>query len=620
MTMQQGGPAKLDHRCIVAYAFCVIFLSGWLPAVYADKERSLEDFAEVYVDQYFEPDESLVLSGEGKKKSQALANYALGRSLEAKGRPLEAVEAYRKVLENQPDRYFLARKTAYLLARSGQQSEALEVLEENIEKNPDEPFAHIALSEYLATYQANDPDAVKRSLSVAKEAVERFPEEPAVYEHLVKVYMTGNRRGEARQVIVDAAKSDNQDPEFWLRLGQLGGRVLSSQSNGPIADAALLNELFGKAHQYAGENWKVVETVGDFYHATRQFDNAISAYTEIVEESPDRLDVREKIARVYAGKGDTDKYVETLKEILEIDPQNVRAHKNIAKVYLTNKQFVEAIPHLRTALAITKGTAQEYGALGEMMIDNGEFDLAVEFLDESAYLFPEVPTFRLLMADALEKSERFEEATKQYKEAEKIAEEFEPQILGELFYFRYAAAHERAGNIETAGELFQRTLDLLAKNDPELQNADFAATVYNYLGYMWLENDMKIEEAGELIKTAAEMNPESGAIADSLGWFYFKQGDFEEARDELLRAEQLIEQADPVIYDHIGQVFHKLGENQSAVEYMKKAAEMDPENKEIGERLAEYTKLLEGEVTKPNSEKKEPESKDETEEAKEKAE
>ena len=202
MTMQQGGPAKLDHRCIVAYAFCVIFLSGWLPAVYADKERSLEDFAEVYVDQYFEPDESLVLSGEGKKKSQALANYALGRSLEAKGRPLEAVEAYRKVLENQPDRYFLARKTAYLLARSGQQSEALEVLEENIEKNPDEPFAHIALSEYLATYQANDPDAVKRSLSVAKEAVERFPEEPAVYEHLVKVYMTGNRRGEARQVIV----------------------------------------------------------------------------------------------------------------------------------------------------------------------------------------------------------------------------------------------------------------------------------------------------------------------------------------------------------------------------------------------------------------------------------
>lgn len=595
----------MEHRCIVAYGLGVfLFFSALTPDLFAEKERSLEDYAEVYVDQYFEPEARLLLSEEGKKKSDALANYALGRSLEAKGRPLEAVEAYRKVLENQPDRFFLARKTAYLLARAGQQSEALEVLEENLKRNPGQPFAHIALSEFLATYRANDPDAVKRSLAVARDAVKKFPGEPAVYEHLVKLYMTGNRRAEARQVIVDAVGNDSTDAEFWVRLGQLGGRVLAAQSVNPATDAELLNKIFAKAFQYSGDDWRSVEAVGDFYHATRQFENAIEAYAKIVANNPERLDIREKIARVYGGKGDTEMVIQTLKDILEIDPQNVRAHKQIAQIYLTTKQFVEAIPHLRTALAITKGTAQEYRALGELMIENGEFDLAAEFLEESAYLFPEVPTFRLLMADALEKSERFEEATKQYEKAEKVAREFQPEILGELFYFRYAAAHERAGNIDTAAKLFQKTMELLAKNDPEQQNTDFAATVYNYLGYMWLENDMKVEEAGELIKTASELNPESGAIADSLGWFYFVRGDYAEARDELLRAEQLIEEPDPVIFDHIGRAFYKLGEIQSATEYMKRAAEMDPENKEINDRFAQYAKELEKKDSKPGAAEK----------------
>ena len=102
---------------------------------------------------------------------------------------------------------------------------------------------------------------------------------------------------------------------------------------------------------------------------------------------------------------------------------------------------------------------------------------------------------------------------------------------------------------------------------------------------MWVENDMKIDEGGELIKTAAELDPESGAIADSLGWFYFKKGDFEKARDELLRAETLIEEQDAVIFDHIGQVFYQLGDAEKAIEYLEKAVTLEPEKTEYSDRL-----------------------------------
>ncbi|MEM6916005.1 MAG: tetratricopeptide repeat protein, partial [Verrucomicrobiota bacterium] len=155
-------------------------------------------------------------------------------------------------------------------------------------------------------------------------------------------------------------------------------------------------------------------------------------------------------------------------------------------------------------------------------------------------------------------------------------------------FFRYAAAHERSGEFDKAEELFRKTIEMIAKKAPEEQNQQFTATVYNYLGYMWLENDMNLDEAGELIKTAVDLDPESGAIADSLGWYFFKKSRFEDAKVELLRAEQLIEEPDPVIFDHIAQTFFMLGEREEALEYMRRAVEMDPENEEFTDHLKSY--------------------------------
>ena len=259
---------------------------------------------------------------------------------------------------------------------------------------------------------------------------------------------------------------------------------------------------------------------------------------------------------------------------------------------MRNEKFKEAIPHLRESLAITKGTATEYNALARMMIESDEFEAAVEFLKDAAYQFPDLPDFPYLMSFPLSTLERWDESVEQFEKTIELAGDEQPQMLNESFYFRYAAATERGGDLEKAAKLFRKTIELISKQDPEDQDKEFTATVYNYLGYMWVENDMKIDEAGELIKTAADLDPESGAIADSLGWFYFKKGRYEEAKTELLRAEQMIDTPDAVIFDHIGQVFEKLGEMDKAIEYMERAVELDPEKEEYSDRLAEYEKRV----------------------------
>ncbi|MDF1656094.1 MAG: tetratricopeptide repeat protein [Verrucomicrobiales bacterium] len=585
-TMQRGGLQLKAHRCIVAYGLSIFLLSV---TVAAKAELSLEDFAEININQYFEPKEELILSGEGKKKAQALAYYSVGRSHEAKGQLDEAIKSYRKVLENQPDQFFLARKTAYLLARNGSNDEALKLLEENLENNPNEPFSHIALSEYLVTYQSNEQSGRDRAFSVIEEAVDQFPDEPAVYEHLVKLYLMNNQREEARELIARAAARGNSDVRFWLRLGAVAVRAWPRLDNsGPDVQRQLVNDIYAKALKSAGNDMRAVETVGDYYHATRQFDPAIRAYVEVIGAMPDQLKVRLKLAHVYGAKGDEEKVIMTLKEILEIDPESSDTHKRLAQIYMSNEDYLAAIPHLRKSLEITKGTATEYGALARMMIESEEHEAAIEFMKDAAYLFPENPDFPFLLTFSLGRLERWEESIEEFKKTVELAGDEEAQILNESFFFRYAAAHERFGNIEEAEKLFQKTIEMISKKEPDEQNSQFAATVYNYLGYMWLENDMNLDEAGELIKTAVDLDPESGAIADSLGWYYFKRSRFEEAKAELLRAEQLIEESDPVIFDHIAQAFYMLGEREEALDYMRKAVEMDPENQEFKDRLKSY--------------------------------
>ncbi|NRB73552.1 MAG: tetratricopeptide repeat protein, partial [Verrucomicrobiales bacterium] len=230
--------------------FACLPSSGRLGAKQGD---ALEDFAEVYIDQYFEPDEDLLLSEAGKQKSRALAYYSRGRTFEGNGRMNEAIVAYKEVLAAQPDQHFLARKTAYLMARAGRNDEALKLLVDNLEANSEVPFPYIALSEYLATYQGNSPTGRARALDIIEDAARKFPNEPAVYDHLVRLLIAGNRRDDAKVVMEQAAARDNKDPKYWLAIGKIVGRAWPPRPNGPSKNSELVNQIYAKALSLAGE-------------------------------------------------------------------------------------------------------------------------------------------------------------------------------------------------------------------------------------------------------------------------------------------------------------------------------------------------------------------------------
>lgn len=76
------------------------------------------------------------------------------------------------------------------------------------------------------------------------------------------------------------------------------------------------------------------------------------------------------------------------------------------------------------------------------------------------------------------------------------------------------------------------------------------------------------------------MRPEDGAILDSVGWAYYRLGNYNEA---LIWLEKAIERmpGDPVINDHLGDVYFKLGRVLEARFQWSHARDLKPEEADL---------------------------------------
>ena len=82
--------------------------------------------------------------------------------------------------------------------------------------------------------------------------------------------------------------------------------------------------------------------------------------------------------------------------------------------------------------------------------------------------------------------------------------------------------------------------------------------VLNYLGYSWIDQGINLDEGMRMIKRAVEQRADDGYIVDSLGWAYYRIGNYEEAVKQLERAVEL-KPEDPTINDHLGDAYWKVG-------------------------------------------------------------
>jgi len=133
-----------------------------------------------------------------------------------------------------------------------------------------------------------------------------------------------------------------------------------------------------------------------------------------------------------------------------------------------------------------------------------------------------------------------------------------------LYYLR-AAAYDGAGQWPRAEADLQAALKL-RPDSPDL---------LNYLGYAWVDRGEHLKEALAMVQKAADEEPQSGAIVDSLGWAFYRLGDYRAAAAKLEEAVGL-EPADADVNDHLGDAYWRVGRKIEARFQWRRVLTLDP--------------------------------------------
>ena len=545
---------------------------------------------------YLKPAADLGLRVAGAHKADALSHFVEGMAFEENGEMDRALEVYRKVLNVDPGQAQLAARVAGLLIQQDDFPQAIDVLKDAIKANPNnaEPYQQLAFI-YLKYLKRTD-----QAIDYANRAIALNPENAEGYQRLVEIEVAAGQEKKALEVLDRAAKVRSNDPGFWMRLGKLYMAILFKSDSQPKPDELKrTNEIFKKAAEHAGDDPAVLKEIADYYAASQQLKEAIPLYLRVLELQPDDANAREKLATGFILTNQRGKAVEMLEQIIQEHPEKYQSYDLLAQVLddearslqranrleEAKAKFAKVAANYEQSLLINPNHPSTYLHLAELLLGpSRDADRAVKLLMEARRRFPGAPEIVYYLAIAQREAKQSQQAVATFEEALHEAQlDEDDEVINAKFYFNYGAAAEQAGLYEKAADLLRKSIALDPANSAE---------AYNYIGYMWADHNMHLDEAEAMIKRALESEPNNASYLDSLGWVEFRKGKFDQALSDLLRAAKTVERDDPVVFEHIGDTYLKLNRVREALDAWQKALALDPKNKTLADKIEATKKTI----------------------------
>jgi tetratricopeptide (TPR) repeat protein len=567
----------IDVVCCLVFCSSATYASAPTPRP-PGRVRSFEQVFGVDI-RSATPDQALTPNLE--QKAEAEAAYMEGVALEDEGDLEGAFDAYNNALRLDPGGDpALAVRMANEFAKRDDVPTGINILKDLAKARPDDADAFIGLANFYF-------DLLKKpalAVGYAEQAMRLSGTNLDVYESLFNIYVALHRRHDAEALLQRAQKIGGQTATFWLTLADLGIRLYSNEKSGfEATHAAVVAPFLKKAGELADDDPDIISKIGDAYVQINDVTAAIPFYLQAIELNKGNPDTRYKLAQSFLKTGHRNDAIHALEELLQANPLRLEAYEFLARLYQDGGNREQALASYQQAILIAPNDPENYLHAAEMQLELHKFDDAIAMLQDARRRFS-IPQITYALAISLSSAKRYSEALPVFEAALQEAKALnQTDVLDAGFYFNYGAAAEQSNLVDKAATLLRRSIDL----DPSK-----AAQAYNYLGYMWVDRNMNLEEAGSMIKRALEIEPNNGAYLDSLGWYYYRTGDFPHAVSALLRAVSLTKPEDPVVFEHTGDAYHALGNLGQAQLYWQKALHLDPNNQELATKLEQSkTKL-----------------------------
>ncbi len=469
----------------------------------------------------------------------------LGQLYTVKHQPEKAESEFKTAQAIEPESEDVVLNLARLYAESGDMQHAVKAIEA-IPVDGRTPKMEFTLG---ALYdQLKQP---KDAIAAYQRADDLEPGDLQTIDALAAALLSSDQLDEALKEYQALADADPENTEALVHIGEIQRRqhkyedalatILKARKIDPTSLDAGYNE--GLLLDILGRFDEAIQTYQEMVDATS---HANGAYKE--DEKSRRSFFLECLGGVYLEVNKTDLAIATYQKMIDMGGSYAtRGYQGQVDAYRDAHQFDKALAVSRKAVAADSQDHDLKLMLATELVDQDHPDeglaMAKTLLDGANP--DEQRGVWQALAQMNIRLRRWKDAEDALDKAEPLATKTDDRTY--VLFLRGEWA-ERQKHDDQAEQYFHQALSL----DPD------NAMTLNYLGYMWADKGIKLPEALKMIRQAVDSEPISGAYLDSLGWVYFKMGEYELAEDNLRQAVNR-DQTDPTVHMHLGDLYEKTG-------------------------------------------------------------
>ncbi|OQY22196.1 MAG: hypothetical protein B6I37_07585 [Desulfobacteraceae bacterium 4572_35.2] len=530
------------------------------------------------------------------------SDYIQARLLVADGEVDLAHVALERAIAGDPEEVYLYSAQASLYLDHDKSEQAYPLLMAALMKSPDDLTSQLLLADLL--HSRGSSEDVARAMTLFHRVLQQNPDMDKLYIHLTRLHLQGDDFAQATAILNQYLQ---RQPDALLGLMEFA-RLHRLQGEWLLAD-----EGYRKVITLYPEHRRAYVLLGQLLEQRKRIDEALDIYQQGREATGDHFYFDHLISTFLIQYQRNDEADIVLARLLANDPLDADALSKRGLIYFEAQKWSQAEAVFRLAVSrqpasqlyywlaysleqqqqwqesvgfyqrVEEPVALQYQALerlSQVYAQLGEYDLAATTLETllkhsgqgrlnaqpQAYL--QLALFYHYQQQKQQVLEAIQWGIKQYPKNASLA-------------FALGVYYQQYDELMLMEQAMRHTITL--KNDH--------AGALNHLAYTYAEAGRDLDEALEMSLKAVDVLTQQhgsadGATYDTLGWVYYKLGQYDQARTVL---EQAVEEMpdDLYIQEHLADTYQALGLNHLAEEIYRAILHQEPDTESVVEKLKE---------------------------------
>ncbi len=455
--------------------------------------------------------------------TNANAHYSLARLYEA-NKPMQALQIYNKLLDIVGPEWNVLVKIAEINERLGNVENTISTVEKLIEISPSNlELQKIMVEAYFKNKQYDKAD------TLLTELLESYPEDLFLVEMRARNYL---QLGDFDNASVEFLKlTENDKIPFETKVmsaAQLWRQAINDSSYIELAEKILVTLDADSA------DWQIKAFLGELNGIKGNDSLAIEWFKESAKLAEWNVDIWVRLGGMMFDRGEYTEIIKHFDDVKDKFPNNFVINLLLGLAYGQENLHEDAQPYLQKALNLQPNDFSALYAMGFTLNRLGKSEAAISVLQRALRLQPD-----------------------------------NPDILGTM-----GMIYDELENWEKCDEVYEKALEIDSTN----------ALVLNNYAYSLSERGIQLERALEMVQKSIEVDPGNSSYLDTIGWIYFKLGDYAKAK-QYIEESLNVEEDNALVMDHLGDAMFKLGDTKGAIETWKKALELDNSLDKVKEKI-----------------------------------